>query len=378
MKTCLTLILSIFFSSTFAQSINDYYDIGLYAKAIEAFQSIKNPQPEDQITLAKVYAAKGMTNACLQAYHKALKNTKPNEFITSKFQYAKALQTQNKLTKADSLYSSLLEIMPENAEIYYQKGKISEALEITAYHQLYLTALLYDPTHIKAAHEAGRYFMEVDNLKMAKNICLKTLEKIPHTPRLINLLAQIHYREGDYKTSLGYIQELESLKSDLPKFIYEIKGNNYLKLNQYKAALKAFETAFFMDRFDYKLCLKIGEIALLVNDLDKSEKYFMNYKLLRDTSMSEFNFLMGKLHMAQKRYHTAFFHFEKVLKEKTGHEGARYYRAVAADNFAEDKSYVLDYYTNYIEFFEDVKDAKYVDIALRRETEIRRELFMKE
>jgi hypothetical protein len=42
-----------------------------------------------------------------------------------------------------------------------------------------------------------------------------------------------------------------------------------------------------------------------------------------------------------------------------------------------DKSKALDYYTNYIEFFEDEKTSKYVDLALRRETEIRRELFMK-
>jgi Tfp pilus assembly protein PilF len=319
-----------------------------------------------------------MTLECIKTYDEALKKTDQTAFLKSKFQYARILQTQNKFSKADSIYSSLLEIMPDHAEILYQKGKIAQGFEKLGYHQFFLDALLHDPTHIKAAHEASRYFMEVENLKMAKSICLKTLEKVPHTPRLINLLAQIHYREDDYKTSLGYIQELEDLKSDLPKFIYEIKGNAFLKLNQQENALDAFKTAFLKDRFDYKLCLKIGEIALLLKDLDKAEKYFMNYKILRDTSMWEYHFLMGKLHMEKERYRLAFFQFEKVLKEKVGHEGARYYRAVAADNFAEDKSYVLDYYTNYIEFFEDEKDAKYVDIALRRETEIRRELFMKE
>jgi hypothetical protein len=355
-----------------------YYEVGEYAKAELAYKNLDHPDTEDKIVLAKVYAAKGMILECMQTYDDALKNTDERGFLKSKFQYAKILQTQNKLSKADSIYSSLLEIMPDHAEILYQKGKIAQAYDKLAYHQFFLDALLYDSTHIKAAHEASRYFMEVDNLSMAKNICLKTLKLVPNTPRLINLLAQIYYREEHYEKSLDYIQHLETLKPDLPKFIYEIKGNNYLKLKLYKDALDAYEDAFNKANKDYNLALKLAEISLILENFDKAHKYLKVYEMLKDTSMWEFNYLLGKVYMHKKRYSMAFYQFQKAYHENSNHEASLYYRAVAADNFMKDKSKALDYYTNYIETFEDEKGAKFVEVALRREAEIRRELFMKE
>jgi tetratricopeptide (TPR) repeat protein len=378
MKFIWTLILVGTCNYISGQSLIDYYELGEYSKVIKSFEETKSPSTEDQFITAKAFCAKGMTSECMKTYHEALKNSTVTELLKSKFQYAKILQTQGYHKKADSLYSNLLEAMPENAEVLYQKGKVAESLKKMAFHQHYLEALLYDPTHIKAAHEASRYFMKVDNLKMAKSICLKTLEKVPHTPRLINLLAQIHYRIEDYKASLGYITELESLKSDLPKFIYEIKGNSFLKLNQNNNALTAFKKAFKIDSKDPQICLKIAELYLLVNDSQNAQKYLFRYQFLRDTSLWEYNFLMGKMYMQKKDYRMAFYQFEKALDENVRHEDSRYFRAVSADNFMEDKSKALDYYTNYIEFFEDEETSKYVDLALRRETEIRRELFMKQ
>ena len=377
MKLILTLLLAGITHNAFTQTMVDHYELGEYSKAIESFKNIESPTVEDQLLLAKAYCTKGMTLECINTYQKALANVEVDELLKSKFQYAKILQTQRKYKKADSLFSNLLNVMPENAEFLYQKGKIGNSLKKIAFHQYYLEALLYDPKHIKAAHEASRYFMEVDNLKMAKNICLKTLEKVPHTPRLINLLAQIHYREEDYTTSLNYINELVNLKSDLPKFIYEIKGNSFLKLNQNNNALTAFKKAFKIDSKDPQICLKIAELYLLLEEHQKAQKYLFRYQFLRDTSLWEYNFLMGKMYMQKKEYKMAFYQFEKALDENVRHEDSRYFRAVSADNFMEDKSNALDYYTNYIEFFEDEETSKYVDLALRRETEIRRELFMK-
>ena len=94
--------------------------------------------------------------------------------------------------------------------------------------------------------------------------------------------------------------------------------------------------------------------------------------------MWKFNFLMGKYNLKKQKYKIAFYHFQKSYDEIINHEDSQYYRAVAADYAFEDKSKVLDYYTNYIETYEDEEDAKYINTALRRETEIRRELFMKD
>jgi len=378
MKSILILLLAGMGCQSFGQSLADYYDLGKYSKAIESFKSIESPSAKDQLILAKTYCAKGMTIECMNTYKLALIEAETGSFLKSKFQYAKILQTQRQYKEADSLYSNLLEIMPEHAEILYRKGKIAESLEKIAYHQYFLDALLYDPKHIKAAHDASRYFMDVDNLKMAETICLKTLDLVPQTPRLINLLAQIHYRREEWQTSLNYIKALENLKSNLPKFIYDIKGNIYLKLDQQQKALNAFKIAFQKDNKDYQICLKIAELYVYLNDPIKAGKFLWLYNRMRDTSMWEYNFLSGRVFMQQKKYRMAFYQFEKAYRENSNHEASLYYRAVAADNFMDDKSKALDYYTNYIETFEDEKDAKFIEVALRRETEIRRELFMKE
>lgn len=378
MRFVLTVFLLVIGYNSIAQTLIDYYELGEYSKAIESFKNIDTPSAEDQLILAKVYCAKGMTLDCMDTYQKALSNAESGSLLKSKFQYAKILQTQRKYKEADSLYSNLLKIMPEHAEILYQKGKIADKLGKMAYHQYFLEALLYDPKHIKAAHDASRYFMDVDNLKMAKTICLKSLDLVPQTPRLLNLLAQIHYRQEEWQTSLSYIKALEDLKPDLPKFIYDIKGNIYLKLGQQQEALNAFKIAFQKDSKDYQICLKIAELYIYLDDPLKAGRYLSLYNRMRDTSMWEYNFLSGKMFMQQKKYMTAFYQFEKAYRENSNHEASLYYRAVAADNFMEDKSKALDYYTNYIETFEDEKDTRFIEVALRRETEIRRELFMKE
>ena len=229
------------------QDIEDLVQLGQYAKAIDGFNKLETPTTENKLSLAKAYCAKGIEFIMHKNYQNALKDAEADEFLTSKFQYAKLLQAQKDFDRADSLYSALLKTLPDHAEILYQKGKIANAQNKIGYHEFYLEALLYDPKHIKAAHEVVRYFMEVDNLVIAKNICFKTLELVPNTPRLINLTAQIYYREKDWKTGLKYIEKLETLKADLPKFIYKIKGNIYLNLEQPDNAVKAFKKAFLKD-----------------------------------------------------------------------------------------------------------------------------------
>lgn len=372
----LLLVVQTFWSQ--AQSLDDYVQLGQYAQAIDSYAELKTPTTTDKLALAKAYCAKGMTKSCLETYEDALKTTKADAFLRSKFQYANLLQTQNDNKKADSLYTDLLQIMPEHAEILYQRGEIAKALSNEAYHQFYLDALLYDSKHIKAAHEATRYFMQVENLKIAKKICQKTLDQVPNTPRLINLMAQIYYREEDWQTSLDYINQLEALKEDLPKFIFKIKGNIFLNLNQPDQAVIAFEQAFFKDDSDIDLCLKIAETYLFLDQPDKANRWLVQYEMKKDTSMWRFNFLKGKYFMKNHNYEYAFYLFEKSYKENINHEDSQYYRAVAADYAFEDKSKVLDYYTNYIQTYEIEEDAKYLNSALKRETEIRRELFMKE
>lgn len=372
------LILLCFCFGVYAQSSEDLYQVGQYTKAIEAFKAIEQPTSADKIILAKSFCAKGMTKDCLYMYKEALVEVETEAFLIAKFNYAKLLQSQKRLKEADSLYSILLSVMPDNAEFLYQRGRVGEALKSKAFHQYFLDALSVDSTHIKAAYEATEYFIKVENYELAKQIATKTLQNVPDTPRLVNLLAQVNYRQEKWTESLKYINRLEILKSDLPKFIFEMKGNNYLKLQNPMAAADAFQKAFKLDNKDPQLCLKLGELYLTLEEPKKAMPYLHNYRYLRDTSMWEYNYQMGNYFMQTKGYQMAFRYYDLCHKENVHHEASQYYRAVAADNFMKDKSKVLDYYTNYLETWESEKDTQYKNLATRRATDIRKELFMEE
>jgi len=361
-----------------AQSLDAYYNTGEYAKAIDAFRIIEDPSVEDQIVLAKAYCAKGMNSKCVETYQVALEHTDPNAFIVAKFNYAKLLQTQNAFKASDSIYQQLLLELPDNAEFYYQRGKIGQALKQDAYHHYFLTALSHDSTHIKSAQQASIYFLKVENFKKAKEIASQALQKVPDTPRLISVLAQIAYKQGNWRESLTYILQLEQLKEGLPVFIYKLKGNNYLKLNEVEASIGAFKTALKLDKQDYEICLKLGELYLIAKQPDQALKYLSLYPRLKDVSMWEYNYQMGQFYMQNKKYQLAFMKFESAHQENVYHEAAQYYRAVAADNFMKDKSKALDYYTNYIQTWQVEKDAQYIELALRRAQDIRQELFMED
>ena len=372
------IVLLLFSVGLNAQTLEDYYNTGEYSKAIDVFKTIDQPTIEDQIVLAKSYCAKGMNSNCVGTYQAALQNAEPGKYVVAKFNYAKLLKNQKAYKPSDSIYKELLVEMPDNAEFHYQRGKIAEVLDQEAYHQHFLKALTYDPTHIKSAQEASIYFLKVDNFKKATEIATKALQNVPNTPGLIGVLAQISYKQENWSESLGYILQLEQLKEDLPVFIYKLKGNNYLKLNKFNDAANAYKVAFAMDNKDPEICLKLGEIYLLEKQPEKARRYLSFYNLLRDTSMWEYNYQMGQYFMQKKSPQMAFRYFELTHQENVNHEAAQYYRAVAADNFMEDKSKALDYYTNYIQTWQVEKDAKYIELALRRAQDIREELFMED
>jgi tetratricopeptide (TPR) repeat protein len=361
-----------------AQTLEELYNTGQYTKAIEVFKTIEEPSVDEQILLAKVYCAKGMNSRCIETYDKALTSTEPKDNLVAKFNYAKLLQTQKDYKSADSIYTELLKEIPDNAEFHYQRGKIGMSLDQEAYHQHFLTALSYDPSHIKSAQEASIYFIKVDNFDKAKEIAAKTLQKVPGTPRLIGILAQVSYRQEKWNESLNHILKLEQLKEALPVFVFKLKGNNYLKLNRQEDAIEAYKKAFAMDNKDPEICLKLGEIYLANDQPKKARRYLSIYNYLRDTSMWEYNYLMGQYFMQEKQHRMAFRYFELTLKENINHEAAQYYRAVAADNYMEDKSKALDYYTNYIQTWQVEDEAKYIELALRRAQDIRQELFMED
>jgi len=378
MKTRTTIVLLLLCLGINAQTLEEYYNTGEYSKAISVFDSKAEPATEDLILLAKSYCAKGMNSKCEDTYRKALQDVESGKYIVAKFNYAKLLKTQKDFRAADSIYQQLLVEMPANAEFHYQRGKIGEDTDQEAYHQHFLTALSCDPTHIKSAQQASIYFLKVDNLSKAREIAVNALQKVPDTPRLIGVLAQIAYKEENWRESLDYILQLEQLKEGLPLFIYKLKGNNYLKLNQLKEAAEAYTVAFAMDSRDPEICLKLGEIYLADKQPKKARRYLSMYNFLRDTSMWEYNYQMGQYFMQMKEPRMAFRYFELTHQENVNHEAAQYYRAVAADNFMEDKSKALDYYTNYIQTWQVEKDAKYLELALRRAQDIRQELFMEE
>jgi tetratricopeptide (TPR) repeat protein len=362
----------------YGQTPEEFYNVGQYSKAIKAFKTLKELNTEESIVLAKAYCAKGMLKECLRTYQHALADADTKEFIKAKFSYSKLLQSQKKVQAADSLYASMLAVMPDNAEFLFQRGKLAEQMNAPAYHQFYLQALSIDSTHIKAAHDATEYFITVENYKLATQIATKTLQLVPETPRLINLLAQICYRQEKWNESLEYIAQLENLKAELPKFIYEIKGNNYLRLQKPEKAIADFKKALQLDDKDPDICLKLAELYLTTAQPEKATPYLRAYRLLRDTSMWEYNYQMGNYFMQTNAHRMAFRYYDLCHKENLNHEASQYYRAVAADNFMKEKSEVLDYYTNYLETWENDKDAKYKNLATRRATDIRQELFMEE
>ncbi len=138
--------------------------------------------------------------------------------------YCEKLKAQN----PHPFYSLLL------ADLYGKEGNYKRAIN------LYRGVLSREPKNVAALNNLAFYLAQyeptLENLKWAEEKLYPLVKKYPNRPEIIDTLAWIKYRKGEYKEALHLLKNLEE-KGDLSPIISYHLGCIYYHLGERKKAM---------------------------------------------------------------------------------------------------------------------------------------------
>ncbi len=364
-------------AQTSALAIADsLYAVGEYSEAIKKLEAISNKNESLHLKLAKYQASKGDPKQALQHY-KIILEQNPDKVLTA-LNYGKLLKkTGGMLEKADSLFATLSENYPSNANFKYERGLIKEKMQDSTALDYFQRALLSEPSHAGSLYKIAKERLRQSKYKQAENLCQRGLKKHPQNTALRSILAQTFSASQQFEKAIPEYQKLlDSGKEN--EFILLKLGSAYYHTNKLPEAISVYKKSLQYEDKNSATHFSLGKLYTRTGDLDKSETHLLMAILIKDQSVDAEYFSLGLTYKLQKKYKKALEYFEKALDEDPDNERALYERAIAADNYFEDHETVLNYYRAYLNKYEVNGNEGMVYLTKSRINDIREKVIQEE
>ncbi|WP_031427077.1 tetratricopeptide repeat protein [Flavimarina sp. Hel_I_48] len=366
--------------------------VGNYSQAIAGYSLILPKNESIYLKLARAQRARGTFGDALQNYEQASKSGK-NTIASA--EYGKLLITTAQYQKADSIFTELIDRYNNNPDFYYQRGRArikiaddpqavdidtiaDESFEIEAYIEDFEKAVALDSTHQKALYETAKFHLRHKNYLLVERLCKKALVTYPDNVEVISLLAQENFIRGFVSDAIPLFVKLLQLGQD-SQFIYEKLGACYYKKRQYQNAISAYLKALNFSQEDHSIHANLAQLYNFTEDFENAEMHGKLAILYKKLPLDTNYYTLGNTYRIHQKWKKALENYNKVLTENQEYKQARYYRAVVADNYYEDKKEVLQLYEQFIEKYDGT--AAYdptLDLARERYKLLKREIFMDE
>ena len=363
-------------AQTSALAVSDsLYAVGEYAEAINKLQEITPQTEKTYLKLAKNYAANRQPEIALENYKKVLAGN-PNRVLTA-IDYGELLVKTGKLEKADSLFNSLSEKYPENANFKFQQGLIKEKLKDSMATAYFMQTVILDTTHQGALYKLAKDKLKNRQYTMAEYYSKQGLRANANNPSLLSILAQTYSSLKLYEEAIPHYEKLIELGEDT-EFIYNKLGFAYYRLRAYKKAIAMYKEALNFEDRNSATHYTLGKLYALLGDLDKSETHLLMSILIKKQPVDDEFFSLALTYKMMEKYKDALEYFNKALEENPDHERALYERAVAADNYMADDETVIGYYQMYFDKYESIGNDGMLYRAKTRISDLRKKIHLAE
>ncbi len=351
------------------------YAVGEHDQAIEKLEAVAPKSEVVYLKLAKVYNANRNAEAALSNYREVL-DQNPKRLLTA-IEYGKLLVKTGSLEKADSLFAELSEKYPENANFYYQRGIIKEKQQDSTARDFFLRSLSYDMTHQGALYKIAKEELKHRRYTMAEHYSKKGLETNPGNVSLLSILAQTYSSIKEYREAIPHYEKLLELGQE-SEFIYSKLGYANYQLFDYKRAILYYNKALEFEDRNAATHFILGKLYAQTGDLEKSETHLLMAILIKKQPVDAEFLSLGLTYKLQKEYKEALDYFDKALEENPDNQRALYEKAVAADNYYEDKELVLQHYNTYLRKYEENGNPGMLSLTRNRIKDIKKKLHLEE
>jgi tetratricopeptide (TPR) repeat protein len=358
-------------SSALAVS-DSLYAVGEYQEAISVLEAVETSERKHQL-LAKYYSAAGKSARAIQHF-KQLLELNPNRLLAA-VDYGNLLVKSGKLNQADSLFERLSEKYPENARFYYQRGLIKEKLRDSTARHFYMKSLSYDMKHQGALYKIAKQELEKGRYTMAEVYSKQGLEVNPNNVSLLSILAQTYSAMKEYREAIPHYEKLLELGQE-SEFIYSKLGFAHYQLFDYTMAIEYYKKALEIEDRNSGTHYTLGKLYAQTGELDKSETHLLMSILIKKQPVDAEFLSLGLTYKLQEKHKDALEYFIKALEENPDNERALYEKAVAADNYYEDRETAINHYRAYLKKYENSGNSGLISLSKNRIKDIRREMHL--
>lgn len=284
----------------------EYYKVGHYEDAIQAFQRVLEFDPghfESLQTLGFIYEKQNKSEKAEEYYIKALE-VKPSSGLQQRL--ALLYKQKGEYEKALEAFDNALELDPENpSDIYVNKGMM--------YHQDLAEYDKAAENYKKAVELDSTYTYAITNLGFIYNYQQKWEEAIPLFERAIALNPE--YTPSYEKLAEAYENKAKSLCAfNEPRCDSLIKENRDEAIKAYNNAIDVYERFYEVSTGRTDILYTIGLLYDTIKEYEKSVEWLEKYLEQKPEDMNTFcrlGFAYGSMGENEKAKETA----ERMLEK---------------------------------------------------------------
>jgi tetratricopeptide (TPR) repeat protein len=362
-------LLSLVFGQSAEQTGDDFYALGNYSKAIEAYKSMDDSNAVYN-KIAKAYIAIGNYGEGLAYYQKAIVANPEDALL--QYDYAKLLLRTKKYGEAKQLLHNLIQEDSLNPNFHYEMGVVLEKENDTTAIDEFRKTFDLDKTHQKAIFKIAKHNIIKRNFELAHRLVDKGLESYTNNVELISLKAQAYYFQEYYTHAVVWFKKLIEL-GETSEFIHEKLSLSYAQNSDYEDAIYHRKEALKFNPYDANAIFVIGSYYERLSDFEKAESYYRNALKIKDVSLANEYQRLGIVLNRQKKYDEAIKAFQVSIIEDPTDIMTEFYLIRTKDEYYADTDTKIMLYEK---FKEKHKDTPFSAIADRRLQELKKEKFL--
>jgi len=320
------------------------YDLALkyYKEALA-----KEPNEKSYYLLAKCYYAMGKKEYAIEIYNKAIE-LNPN-YAEAYFNKGVCLSNLNFKSEAIDMYNKTIELNPNFIDAYFQRGYCFYNLKKYQKAMVEMNKVLeLDPNYYQAFYEKGFCFQKMKRYEEAIIELSKAIEQNRYFEKAYFQRGYCCELIKDYSSAIkDYKKVIELNKHNY--MVYYRLGLCYLSKNNLTHALEMFEEAIKLNRANYDayyykgICqryLKFYEDAIITFNLFLV--CFIKNKSITDEQIANVYYNKGRCLLSLGRYNEAIQMFTNYLKKNKNSYEVYFKRAVCYYNTHKYKKAVYD------------------------------------
>jgi type IV pilus biogenesis/stability protein PilW len=288
-----------------------YLLIGIYDKAIEAFQKIINEDPDNTagyFNLACAYENTGDIDQAETLFRKVLEMD-PHHLDVHNHLGLIHYQREE-WDKAQKEFRLALDLV-EYSELYYnlslaynKKGDFEDAVSAI------MMAIDLDPDYSEARNQLGNLYLAMNKLQEAAMEFEKAIELDPTHVTAHNNLGLIYSQKGQIEDAIKEFQEAVRLDPNSAE-AHNNLGSLYIGQGGYNQAMPELKKALEI-RPDYiKALINLGMLYVNLQDFQNAEELFLK-ALKTDRDSAEAYSQLGNLYLYQQEFDKAVSTFKRM------------------------------------------------------------------